>query len=216
MNEKVKAMRFIADSFDKEYDRYVFLASRLRDEIYKDLQKLSKILEEKQDEPELVEFLTETRTELADIYEIVYARADKIGEKRLGLYAKVAKMYEQSGELETASEMYFKSYDTYHEKGFELLDKLVKLKKSKSIDNQLPKEDDDSEFLLGWADKGSMLAEQGKHEEAIVCFDTAISMDKKLGCDEDSDILFRKGSSLKKLGRDKEAEQCFTKAEKLL
>ncbi len=215
MNEKVKAMRFIAESFDKEYETYVFLAARLRDKTYADLQKLSKILEEKQDEPELVEFLTETRTELADIYEIAYARADKIGEKRLGLYEKVAKMYEQSGELETASEMYFKSYDTYQKKGFELLDKL---KKSKSTDNPLPKEEkeDDSEFLLGWVDKGSILDEQGKYEEAIVCFDTAISMDKRLGCDEDSDILFRKGNSLKKLGRHEEAEQCFTKAEKLL
>jgi len=216
MNEKIKAMRFIAESFDKEYETYVFLAARLRDKIYADLEKLSKILEENQDEPELVKFLIETRTELADIYEIAYARADKIGEKRLGLYEKVAKMYEKSGELETASEMYFKSYDTYQKKAFELLDEL---KKSKSTDNSLPKEekdDDDSEFLLGWVDKGSILDEQGKYEEAIVCFDTAISIDKKMGCDEDSDVLFRKGNSLKKLGRNEEAEQCFTKAEKLL
>ncbi len=96
MNEKVKAMRFIAESFDKEYETYVFLAARLRDKTYADLQKLSKILEEKQDESELVEFLTETQKELADIYEMVYARADKIGEKRLGIYEKVAKMYEES------------------------------------------------------------------------------------------------------------------------
>ena len=72
------------------------------------------------------------------------------------------------------------------------------------------KEKDDTEFLLGWVDKGSVLAKQEKHKEAIVCFDTAIKIDP-----EDSDVLFCKGNSLKKLGREEEAQQCITRAKEL-
>jgi tetratricopeptide (TPR) repeat protein len=72
------------------------------------------------------------------------------------------------------------------------------------------KEKGDTEFLLGWVDKGSVLAKQEKHKEAIACFDTAIKIDP-----EDSQVFFCKCNSLKKLGRNEEAEQCFDKAEEL-
>jgi len=74
----------------------------------------------------------------------------------------------------------------------------------------------DAEFLLGWVDKGHALAKEDKHEEAIAYYDTAIRSDKRIGCDEDPEILFLKATSLKKLGREKEAKQCCNKAEKLL
>jgi len=72
------------------------------------------------------------------------------------------------------------------------------------------KEKEDTKFLLGWVDKGSVLAKQERHKEAIACFDTAIKIDP-----EDSQVFFCKGDSLKKLGRNEEAEQCFDKAEEL-
>ncbi|HII05077.1 MAG TPA: tetratricopeptide repeat protein [Nitrosopumilus sp.] len=72
------------------------------------------------------------------------------------------------------------------------------------------KEKDDTEFLLGWVDKGSVLAKQEKHKEAIACFDTAIKIDP-----EDSQVFFCKGNSLKKLGREEEAQQCITRAKEL-
>ena len=72
------------------------------------------------------------------------------------------------------------------------------------------KEKGDTKFLVGWVDKGSVLAKQERHKEAIACFDTAIKIDP-----EDSQVFFCKGNSLKKLGRNGEAEQCFDKAEEL-
>ncbi len=72
------------------------------------------------------------------------------------------------------------------------------------------KEKEDPKFLLGWVDKGSVLAKQERHKEAIACFDTAIKIDP-----EDSQVFFCKANSLKKLGRNEEAEQCFDKAEEL-
>ena len=72
------------------------------------------------------------------------------------------------------------------------------------------KEKEDTKFLLGWVDKGSVWAKQERHKEAIACFDTAIKIDP-----EDSQVFFCKGNSLKKLGRNEDAEQCFAKAEEL-
>ena len=91
-----------------------------------------------------------------------------------------------------------------------------------------------------WCDQGNSLAKLGKDQEAIACYDKALSLDS-----EDLRALFNKGNALanlkkfeesiecfnqvieknpeypsalrykgvalKKLGRDEEAEYCFTK-----
>ena len=58
---------------------------------------------------------------------------------------------------------------------------------------------DDSELLLEWVDKGIALQREGKHKEAIVCFDKAINMDKNMGGEPDSNLLLLKDNSLLKL-----------------
>lgn len=60
-------------------------------------------------------------------------------------------------------------------------------------------EKDDSELLLGWVDKGIALQREGKHKEAIVCFDKAISIDKNMGGEPDSNLVLLKDNSLLKL-----------------
>ena len=123
MNEKAEAMRSIAESFEKRYEMYVVLASHLKDNMYVDLQKFAEQVFH--DEPNSYEFLTETRKELAEMYELADARAEKMSEKRLALFVKAAKLYEESGELETAAEMYEKSGDNYQDKAMELFDKVA-------------------------------------------------------------------------------------------
>jgi tetratricopeptide (TPR) repeat protein len=59
--------------------------------------------------------------------------------------------------------------------------------------------EDDSELLLEWVDKGITLQREGKHKEAIVCFDKAISIDKNMGGEPDSNLLLLKDNSLLKL-----------------
>ena len=59
--------------------------------------------------------------------------------------------------------------------------------------------EDDSELLLEWVDKGIALQREGKHKEAIVCFDKAINMDKNMGGEPDSNLLLLKDNSLLKL-----------------
>ena len=62
--------------------------------------------------------------------------------------------------------------------------------------------EDDSELLLEWVDKGIALQREEKHKEAIVCFDKAISIDKNMGGEPDSNLLLLKDNSLMKLGKD--------------
>jgi tetratricopeptide (TPR) repeat protein len=72
------------------------------------------------------------------------------------------------------------------------------------------------EYKINYRQKGIDLAEQDKHEEAIVCFDKAISLHKDIGCEEDPEILISKGKSLMELGREKEAKTCFERAIELI
>jgi len=50
-------------------------------------------------------------------------------------------------------------------------------------------------------DKGIALQREEKHKEAIVCFDEAISIDKDMGGEADSNLLLLKDNSLKKIGK---------------
>ena len=63
------------------------------------------------------------------------------------------------------------------------------------------KEKDNSELLLELVDKGIALQRSEKHKEAIVCFDEAISIDKNMGGEADSNLLLLKDNSLKKLDK---------------
>ena len=75
---------------------------------------------------------------------------------------------------------------------------------------------DISEYQINYPQKGRDLADQGKHEEAIVAFDRAIFLRKDLGAEEDPEILISKGKSLMELGREEEAKTCFEKAVELI
>jgi tetratricopeptide (TPR) repeat protein len=61
--------------------------------------------------------------------------------------------------------------------------------------------EDNSELLLELVDKGIALQRSEKHKEAIACFDEAISIDKDMGGEADSNLLLLKDNSLKKLGK---------------
>tara|TARA_B110000467_G_C18032147_1_gene321300 strand:+ start:211 stop:603 length:393 start_codon:yes stop_codon:yes gene_type:complete len=75
---------------------------------------------------------------------------------------------------------------------------------------------DVSEYQINYPQKGKDLAEQGKHEEALVCFDRAIFLRKDLGAEEDPEILINKGKSLMELGREEEAKTCFERVVELV
>ena len=62
----------------------------------------------------------------------------------------------------------------------------------------------------GWYNRGVVLQDKEKHEEAIVCYDEAIQLDP-----ENLAAYNGKGNSLRKLERDEEAILCFDTSIKL-
>jgi tetratricopeptide (TPR) repeat protein len=61
--------------------------------------------------------------------------------------------------------------------------------------------------MYGWLSRASRLADVGRHNEALECFDRAIELEGG-----DPDIWLDKGKSLIKLGRNEEALKCYDKA----
>lgn len=72
----------------------------------------------------------------------------------------------------------------------------------------LPFFDEESEGgAIALTSKGKTLAEQGQPEQAIACFDKALSLDPR-----PARAWFRKGEVLFHLGRQEDARACFGKA----
>jgi hypothetical protein len=61
-------------------------------------------------------------------------------------------------------------------------------------------EENDLEKIEEWVNKGISLQRESKHKDAIVCFDKAISLDKNMNGEADSNLLLLKDNSLTKLG----------------
>lgn len=69
----------------------------------------------------------------------------------------------------------------------------------------------DPKYAEAWVNKGATLSNYfQKHEEALVCFETALRLNANL-----SNGWYCKGIVLRKLGREKEAEVCFQTGRKL-
>ena len=66
---------------------------------------------------------------------------------------------------------------------------------------------DDKEKALDLNEKGVELSELERYEEAIACYDKAISLDPEL-----SDAWYNKGLALDCLERHKEAIACYSEA----
>ena len=63
-------------------------------------------------------------------------------------------------------------------------------------------QDNDLERIEELVNKGISFQRKGKHKEAIVCFDKAISLDENMNGEADSNLLLLKKNSLTKADRD--------------
>ena len=60
-------------------------------------------------------------------------------------------------------------------------------------------QEDDLEKIEEWVNKGISLQREGKHQDAIIHFDEAISIDQSLGGESDPNLLLLKNNSSMKL-----------------
>ena len=63
-------------------------------------------------------------------------------------------------------------------------------------------QDNDLERIEELVNKGISFQREGKHKEAIICFDKAINIDKEMNEEADSNLLLLKKNSLTKADRD--------------
>jgi tetratricopeptide (TPR) repeat protein len=61
---------------------------------------------------------------------------------------------------------------------------------------------DNLERIEELVDKGILFQREGKHKEAIICFDKAINIDKEMNEEADSNLLLLKKNSEMKIDRD--------------
>ena len=61
---------------------------------------------------------------------------------------------------------------------------------------------DNLERIEELVNKGISFQREGKHKEAIICFDKAINIDKEMNEEADSNLLLLKKNSLTKADRD--------------
>ena len=61
---------------------------------------------------------------------------------------------------------------------------------------------DNLERIEELVDKGISFKREGKHKEAIICFDKAINIDKEMNEEADSNLLLLKKNSEMKIDRD--------------
>ncbi|MGB7571049.1 MAG: tetratricopeptide repeat protein, partial [Methanothrix sp.] len=68
----------------------------------------------------------------------------------------------------------------------------------------------DPKYAYAWNNKGAVLSDQGKKEEALKAYEKAIELDPKFAYPWNN-----KGLALKALGRKSQADECFARAKEL-
>ena len=117
----------------------------------------------------------------------------------------------QEVDIETTKDIDSEDANTWLAKGMQLI-KLEKYDEGIRCFNEVIRFEGVDHYALcgAWNEKGLACSHLEKYEEAITCYDEAIRINP-----ENYSAWGNKGDSLKKLGRDEDAEQCFTKSKEL-
>jgi uncharacterized coiled-coil DUF342 family protein len=120
--EDAKKWEAIARLYEKTFDYYITLASKIEDNLFPEIVKISNEATTISDVSEHTDKIQDTTKE---IHKKIFETAEQYGKMKLDAYETAGQMYEEIGDLEHAAEMYHYSYDYCLDKSMELYEKIA-------------------------------------------------------------------------------------------
>ena len=124
--EDAKKWESIAKMYEQTFEYYVTLASKIQDNLFPEIVRISKEATTISDISEHTDKIQETTKE---IHKKISDTAEQYGKMKLDAYETAGQMYEEIGDLQNAAEMYNYSYDYCLDKSMELFEKIAKEQK---------------------------------------------------------------------------------------
>ena len=121
--EKYKS---IARLYEQTFEYYIALASKIQDNLFPEIVKISK---EAMTIGNVSEHVVQIQETTKEIHEKISKTAEQYGKMKLDAYETAGQMYEEIGDLQNAAEMYSYSYDYCLDKSVELYEKIAKEQK---------------------------------------------------------------------------------------
>jgi uncharacterized coiled-coil DUF342 family protein len=121
--EDAKKWEAIARLYEKTFEYYITLASKVQNNLFPEIVRISKEAMSSSAVSEHVDQIQETTKE---IHKKISETAEQYGKMKLDAYETAGQMYEEIGNLEHAAEMYHYSYDYCLDKSMELYEKIAK------------------------------------------------------------------------------------------
>jgi hypothetical protein len=117
----------IAILYERTFEIYISLASKIQDNVFPEIVKISKDAMANDDVAPYVEEITETTKE---IHQNISSIAERFGILHMDAHKIAGEMYEEVVDLENAAEMYSHSYDYCLDKSIKLYERITKEQKN--------------------------------------------------------------------------------------
>ena len=109
--------------YERTFEIYISLASRIQDNVFPEIVKISREVMTDNDVSPYVEKIQEITKE---IHQNISSIAERFGILHMDAHKTAGKMYEEIGDLENAAEMYARRYDYCQDKSVELYEQIAK------------------------------------------------------------------------------------------
>ena len=109
--------------FERTFEIYISLSSKIQDNVFPEIVKISREVMTDNDVSPYVEKIQEITKE---IHQNISSIAERFGILHMDAHKTAGKMYEEIGDLENAAEMYAHSYDYCQDKSVELYEQIAK------------------------------------------------------------------------------------------
>ena len=113
--------------YERTFEIYISLSSKIQDNVFPEIVKISKDAMDNDDVAPYVEEIKETTKE---IHQNIFSIAERFDILHMDAHKTAGKLYEELGDLENAAEMYAHSYDYCLDKSMELYERIAKEQKN--------------------------------------------------------------------------------------